>query len=222
MPPPELIAWRERLEAARKATRHLPAQSASGLEGTEPEIALDLDEEAPQVAGLAKGLRDVELPPWTKGRYGSAIGRAVHGVLQTVDLATGEGLEDAVASQCVAEGVTEHAEVVRALARSALDSEVVKRAATRPHWRESYVGTRLDDGTILEGFIDLVFREDDGSLVILDYKTDAIPAGALESRVKYYAPQLAAYRSALEAASGKPTTARLLFLHPGAPAISAG
>ena len=67
------------------------------------------------VAGLPKGARDVELPPWQKGRYGSAVGRAVHGVLQTVDLATGAGLDDAVAAQCLAEGVAQHAEHVRAL-----------------------------------------------------------------------------------------------------------
>ena len=36
--------------------------------------------------GLAKDARDLELPPWNKGRYGTAIGRAVHAVLQTVDL----------------------------------------------------------------------------------------------------------------------------------------
>ena len=33
--------------------------------------------------GLHKRPRDLDLPPWQKGRYGSAVGRAVHGVLQT-------------------------------------------------------------------------------------------------------------------------------------------
>ena len=33
-----------------------------------------------------------ERPPWRRGRAGTAIGRAVHAVLQTVDLATGGGL----------------------------------------------------------------------------------------------------------------------------------
>jgi hypothetical protein len=45
------------------------------------------------------------LPPWQKGRYVSAIGRAVHAVLQTVDLATGQGLAEAGAAQAAAEGV---------------------------------------------------------------------------------------------------------------------
>ena len=55
--------------------------------------------------GLVKEGRDLELPPWNKGRYGTAIGRAVHAVLQTVDLATGAGLADLAAAQAAAEGV---------------------------------------------------------------------------------------------------------------------
>ena len=140
--------------------------------------------------GAAKGARDVELPPWSKGRYGSAVGRAVHGVLQTVDLATGDGLDQAVAAQCLAEGVTDFHSVVKDLVRSALDRTIVRAAAVRPHWRETYVGTELDDGTVLEGIIDLLFRDDDGTLVIVDYKTDAVPAAALPARVDFYRPQV--------------------------------
>ncbi|MDQ1458711.1 MAG: CRISPR-associated exonuclease Cas4, partial [Actinomycetota bacterium] len=49
--------------------------------------------------GLAKEGRDLELPPWNKGRYGTAIGRAVHATLQTVDLGSGAGLESTAAAQ---------------------------------------------------------------------------------------------------------------------------
>ncbi len=165
-------------------------------------------------AGAAKGARDLELPPWSKGRYGSAVGRAVHGVLQVVDLATGEGLEQAVAAQSLAEGVLEHEDLVRSLARSALASDLVRGAAGSEHWRETYVGCPREDGTVLEGYIDLVFRDADGALVVVDYKTDAVPAGAIPSRVAYYQPQLDAYRDALAAATGAPVRTHLLFLHP--------
>jgi hypothetical protein len=170
---------------------------------------------------LAKGARDVELPPWSKGRYGTAVGRAVHGVLQIVDLATGDGLADAVAAQCVAEGVVPYADVVTALVQSALGSDLVRRAAVRPYWRESYVGTVESDGTVLEGFIDLIYREDDGSLVIVDYKTDVIPAAAIPARVNFYRPQMDAYKKTLTAAGvGDRPSGHLLFLHPtGATAI---
>ena len=67
--------------------------------------------------GLQKRPRDLDLPPWLKGRYGTAVGRAVHGVLQTIDLATGDGLDDAVAAQCQAEAVPDRADDVRRLVR---------------------------------------------------------------------------------------------------------
>jgi ATP-dependent helicase/nuclease subunit A len=206
-PPPSYDAWLARMTAAREASRWTSAQSASGLEGTDPEVEVD-------AAGLAKGGRDVELPPWSKGRYGTAVGRAVHGALQQVDLATGTGLDGAVAAQCVAEGVTEYAEVVAALARSALASDVVRRAAARDHWRESYVGTVRPDGSVLEGFVDLMYREDDGSLVIVDYKTDAIPAGALAPRIAYYAPQLRTYAETVRRSGAAVSGSVLLFLNP--------
>jgi ATP-dependent exoDNAse (exonuclease V) beta subunit len=204
-PPISRTEWESRAAAAQSASRARSAQSASGLEGTGPDVVLaDVD------PGTAKAPRDLELPPWSKGRYGTAIGRAVHAVLQVVDLSTGAGLEAAVSTQCLAEGVLEYADVVTDLVRSALASDVVKRASAREHWRESYVGTVQPDGTVLEGFVDLIYREDDGRLTVVDYKTDAIPTAALDARVAYYAPQLQTYATIL------PNTAPpvLLFLNP--------
>ncbi|HTK67707.1 MAG TPA: UvrD-helicase domain-containing protein [Pseudonocardia sp.] len=209
-PPPDLDTWLAGIEASRTNTRRQPAITASGLEGTEPAIALNPD----PAAGAAKGPRDLELPPWSKGRYGSAIGRAVHAVLQSVDLGTGAGLAEAVAAQAVAEGVIGHEHTVRALVQAALDSDVMARAAGLEHWRETYLGTVQDDGKILEGYADLIYRDPDGALVIVDYKTDAVPAGAIQSRVEYYRPQMDAYRQALSAATGAEVSATLLFLNP--------
>ena len=122
----------------------------------------------------------------------------------------------------MAEGVTAYAGLVASLARSALESEVVQRAAVREHWREAYVGMVQEDGTILEGFVDLIYREDDGSLVIVDYKTDDIPDEAIPSRVAYYGPQLRAYRDILSASSGAEVGAPvLLFTREHGPAASA-
>lgn len=102
-----------------------------------------------------------------------------------------------------------------ALARSALAHDIVRRAAEREHWRESYVGTVEEDGTVLEGFVDLIYREDDGSLVSVDYKTDDIPDEAIPARTAYYQPQLDAYRKVLRAATDSSvSSSRLAFLRP--------
>jgi ATP-dependent exoDNAse (exonuclease V) beta subunit len=209
-PPPDYHQWLRGVQEARDRSRAASAITASGLEGTEPAVVLDENETAP---GRAKGPRDLELPPWSKGRYGSDVGRAVHAVLQVVAL-DGSGLDQAVAAQCVAEGVVGQEGLVRDLARSALHSDLVRRAAAREHWRETYVGTERDDGTVLEGYIDLVYRDDNGTLVVVDYKTDALPTRAIAARTAYYKPQLDAYAECLAAATGAAVRTVLLFLHP--------
>lgn len=69
----------------------------------------------------------------------------------------------------------------------------MQRAVACRHWRETYTATTRPDGTVVEGYVDLIYRGDDGSLVVIDYKTDAVPAGALSARAAYYRPQLQAY-----------------------------
>ena len=227
-PPPAWDEWLARITSARERSRRSSAVSASGLEGTE---VLALPGGTSVDPGLAKDARDLELAPWHQGRFGTAMGRAVHAVLQEVDLVTGSGLDHAVAAQALAEGVTEHADIVRSLVRSALSSPIVRRAATRPHWKETYVGTVVlaaevtqlattldvhagDGETVLEGFVDLLYRDEDG-LVIVDYKTDAVPEGAIASRISLYRPQLAAYARAIEDATSEPVARTiLLFLTP--------
>ncbi|MGH9188613.1 MAG: UvrD-helicase domain-containing protein [Acidimicrobiales bacterium] len=209
-PLPTLVPWEawepERASALRAAGRP-QATSATTLSKLAA-AALVSD------PGLAKDGRDVDLPPWQKGRYGTAIGRAVHGVLQGVDLATGDGLDAAAAAQAAAEGVPGRERVIVSLARSALVSDIVRRAAARPHWREVYVGCPLGDG-VLEGFVDLLYRDDDG-LVVVDHKTDAWREEAdLDAKVDRYKVQLAAYAHAVGQVVGEPVArAVLLFLGP--------
>ncbi|MCH1867424.1 exodeoxyribonuclease V subunit beta [Nocardioides sp. CFH 31398] len=208
--PPAFEEWRAGVIRARANSRARAALTASGLEGTEPEVVMGEADEA----GSAKGPRDLALPPWTKGRYGSAVGRAVHGVLQMVDLRTGAGLPDAVQSQVIAEGIPDLGAVVTKLAEAALSSGLVRRASERRHWREMYVGAPRTDGTLVEGIIDLLFLEDDGSVVVVDYKTDFVTPETLPAKVAFYRPQLGAYAEALSASVDVPIATRLLFLHP--------
>ena len=167
--------------------------------------------------GIQKRPRDLDLPPWLKGRYGTAIGRAVHGVLQTIDLATGDGLADAVAAQCEAEAVTERADEVRSLVAAALGSRSVREAAASRHWREVYVCVPVQ-GRQLEGYIDLLYRGPDG-LVVVDYKTASTSDPEdLRRRVDGYRVQGCSYALAVRDATGEPVTrVTFAFLTPQGP-----
>ena len=69
-------------------------------------------------------------------------------------------------------------------------------------FRETPVTARAPDGSLLDGVIDIGFREQtaDGSrMVLVDYKTDAVIAD-----LSVYAKQLAAYASAIAQALGEP------------------
>ncbi|GIW13462.1 MAG: hypothetical protein KatS3mg062_0901 [Tepidiforma sp.] len=148
--------------------------------------------------------------PWRKGRAGTSLGRAVHAVLQSIDLATGEGVEAAAQAQAEAEGIADRAGEVERLARAALESAAVRDAAGRRYWREVYVGADIG-GVLVEGFIDLLY-EVDGGLVIVDYKTDSLRSAAeVEAAMAHYRLQGAAYALAAAKATGKPVE-RVVFV----------
>ncbi|MEV1129287.1 UvrD-helicase domain-containing protein [Agromyces sp. NPDC049794] len=220
---PSWDTWWSDTETARHRSGEPSVRTASGLEGTEPDVVwaiADAEEAGDPVtadllAGRAKGPRDVELAPWLKGRYGNLIGRAVHGTLQAIG-GDASRIDDVAASQALAEGIPQLDAAVASFVRSALATEPVARAFASEHWTELYVGALESDGLVLEGFIDLLFRDVDGSLVIVDYKTDAVSdAAALAERAAHYAPQLQAYVRALEAATDERARAMLVFLDGG-------
>lgn len=206
--------------ATQLAAAHDPAADpleaaypGAGSEGTEGVQGVERALDDP---GLAKGARDLELPPWHKGRYGTAVGRAVHGVLQAVPLAgwTDHELTAAVAAQCMAEGVNGEEALVGALARSALGTATVQEAASLPHWRETYAAAPIGN-VLVEGYLDLLYRTPDG-LVVVDHKTDRIGSDDHRaSLVERYRVQLGAYAAVLEAATGEPVVrAVLVFCDP--------
>jgi ATP-dependent helicase/nuclease subunit A len=152
---------------------------------------------------------------WRRGRAGTALGRAVHAVLQTVDLRTGAGLEAMARAHAGAEGVPSRWCEVAALARTALDSTLVRTAVESRFWRELYVGAPVGSG-VLEGFVDLLFEGPDG-LEIVDYKTDGVRSDEEVDRLAArYRLQGAAYAATVRAATGRPVRrCTFLFLRAG-------
>ncbi len=201
------VDWNDPVGWAAERRRVLATASRrSGIAATRLAAELHPHDDPPgptDDAGLDKQPVNVELPPWQRGRYGTSIGRAVHGVLQFCDLGDGHDIDTLARSQCAAEGVIGLEDRVAALARSALRAPIVQDVVGGfPHWRELFVAATVGD-RVLEGYVDLLVRTPDG-LVIVDYKTDqwSGPVQTAE-RLERYRLQLAAYGAALESALGE-------------------
>ena len=157
--------------------------------------------------------------PYLRGRGGTNLGRAVHAVLQSIDLLTGEGLEDICRAQAEAEGIGEAAKDVLELSRNALATETVKgliesvKKGSANYYREVFVSTKLGD-RLMEGFIDLLIDTPDG-ITIVDYKTDNLTTKQVQELGPEYEVQLGLYAWAVGETTGRPVReATLLFLRP--------
>ena len=157
--------------------------------------------------------------PYRRGRGGTNLGRAVHAVLQSIDLLTGEGLEDICRAQAEAEGIGDAAKDILELSRNALATETVKeliesvKKGAANYYREVFVSTKLGD-RLVEGFIDLLIDAPDG-ITIVDYKTDRLTTKQVQELGPEYEVQLGLYAWAVGETTGKPVReATLLFLRP--------
>jgi ATP-dependent exoDNAse (exonuclease V) beta subunit len=91
----------------------------------------------------------------------------------------------------------------------------VARARAAPRlWRELPFTLAIEGG-VLDGSVDLVFEES-GKLVLVDYKTDAVPPSAVDARMKTHRRQISEYALALGELGGLPVReAVVLFLSAG-------
>jgi ATP-dependent exoDNAse (exonuclease V) beta subunit len=195
--------------ASLAAYREWQAARASVIEqGSRPEYQVFIASQAVdappdpvpvQIAALAKSARSAA---------GRRFGTLVHNVMRDVPLDAnraaieqlvgwntrllGSPEEERSAAIAAVEGALEHPLLARA------------RAAERCH-REYPLVWKLEDGRVLEGFIDLAFVEN-GQWVIVDFKTDA---DATERR-QQYERQLQWYGFALTQLTNMPAQAWLL------------
>jgi ATP-dependent helicase/nuclease subunit A len=95
-------------------------------------------------------------------------------------------------------------------AQRALDLPVMHRARTAARlWRELPVWFP-EGADLVEGVVDLVFEEE-GGLVIVDYKTDHIAHDQALAQAAHHAPQLQLYGRGLAQATGLPVRERLVL-----------
>ncbi len=146
------------------------------------------------------------------------FGTAVHALLERSLLCADR--VDALASALAREyGMPDREREIAAVAQRALSSGVVRRAlASKRMLLEAPFTAPLATAGLAEGRIDLMFEED-GGLVIVDFKTDAVSANDVEQRAAVYRNQALVYAWAAHAAARLPVSeVTFLFARPD-PAI---
>ena len=144
--------------------------------------------------------------------HGKRFGILVHAVLSTIDLGAGvKRIENQARAQGRLVGATSDemaaaaASVVAALRHPLL----VRAKGASACRRESPISTRSSDGTLIEGVLDLAFREIDAGApiwTVVDFKTDVEIVGRRDD----YRRQVRLYADAVAAATGEKARGVLL------------
>jgi ATP-dependent helicase/nuclease subunit A len=136
------------------------------------------------------------------GRFGTAKGSAVHAVMQQVALDDPtRGLPTLVGIAAEAEGVLDRRRDIEVMVHSLLKGDLFARMQSSSNCRrEMYVGAQFGDVTVW-GYVDAVFVNPDGTLTLVDFKTDTLVTSPLEL-ARRYQPQMSGYVAALQQATG--------------------
>lgn len=167
--------------------------AASEVDGTPHFVSIDEDGALPT-------------PAASGGEHGKEFGTALHRLLELSDLREKENL-DVLAERIASTAGLADPVGLAERALSALRSAPVQRAADRKHWLELPVVTP-NNGMTLEGIIDLMYREDDGTLVIVDFKTDIRVA---QETLGAYWRQLSTYAGMVERITGQKVSELVLI-----------
>jgi ATP-dependent exoDNAse (exonuclease V) beta subunit len=137
-----------------------------------------------------------------EGRYGGIFGSTVHCAIGLMLQKNANTDRDAVQRAAGLYGLKEHleeavADVARAL--EALRAAGLYRQPAADLQVEYPVAGQWSDGLLVSGFIDLVGVQD-GRVDVVDFKTDAPPAGVLAQSYPKYVAQVRIYGKLLESA----------------------
>jgi len=189
-----------------------------------------IDDEIAENAALPPRLRSLARPRFVSGSApltGAERGTAIHTVMQFLDFFC-EGSAEAVRAQIerlrrLRRLTDEQADAAdeRLIARF-LRSDTAERIRRSVHVEREYrfsllrpardfaAGAAEDDTVLFQGVADCFFEED-GALVVLDFKTDRITRAETAARAEHYRAQLEAYSDALGRILGKPVKEKLLY-----------
>ena len=188
-----------------------------------------IDEEISENTTLPPRLRNLCKPKFLAGKMaltGAERGTALHLVMQDLDFfcepneqSVREQIEKLRAQRKLtdeqANAVDVHA-IVRFL-RSDLAARIRKSEQVEREYRFSllrpvrdFSSLDADDSVLLQGVVDCFFEED-GELVVVDFKTDHVSRAQLDERAEHYRPQLEAYSMALTRVMGKKVKEKVLY-----------
>ena len=209
---PELAVADRRASAPFADLRVDPPQAASAEEFAAARASIVRNSRrqrytsATALGPLKKDETSDESEPWARGRGGTRLGRAVHAALQSLPLdADGDMIDAFSRAQAVAEAIPGRSAEVSRLVRRALQSGAAGRAREASRALREVPFAAEFDGTILEGFIDLVIESPDG-IEIVDWKTDDIPAKEVRERLREYELQAGLYVLGIQSATGRTVT----------------
>ncbi|MBQ5799517.1 MAG: helicase-exonuclease AddAB subunit AddA, partial [Oscillospiraceae bacterium] len=192
-----------------------------------------IDAEISENAALPPRLRSLKRPQFlsgTKALSGAERGTAIHALLEHLPFATKEEQVESVIDDLLCRRLLS-AEQAEAIDRSVivrfLRSPICARLRAAKQVEREYhfsllrpvnevlAGVEETDEVLLQGVVDCFFEED-GALVVVDFKTDRITREQLHERAEQYRPQLEAYAAALERVMERPVREKILcFLHLG-------
>jgi ATP-dependent helicase/nuclease subunit A len=145
---------------------------------------------------------------------GRRFGALVHAVLATVDLqpSSDEIAAVAEASGRLLDATDEEIDAAATTVREALKHPLMQRAAKAIALRrETPVQHKRENGTLIEGVVDLAYQEDTPDFngwTVVDFKTDR----EIENAQNQYLAQVAAYVDAVHVATKSPARGFLLVV----------
>jgi ATP-dependent helicase/nuclease subunit A len=212
-------AWKAEREAllAKASELSLSVQTVTSLVRTEAARAAGAAAEAH--GSSAQPRVDIEMVERDERERpgGRRFGALVHALLASIELsANADAVQAAASVQGRIVGATE-AEITAAVATigRVLRHPVLRRAARSTGngglRRETPVLLRLDDGSLVEGIVDLAFRDDTPDFAgwtVVDFKTDR----EFEDSSNRHIAQVRVYSKAVAAATNSPTRGVLLVI----------
>ncbi len=213
----EALAWSYPHQVSAQMPSKLTATQLKGRD-KDAEAAQDGVEVAPAKPSVTlrrpvfQGQR-----PLTPAQQGTAL----HMVMQYLDFARTNTLEEIqeeiarlVARQFITpqQGEAVDGERVLAFFQSPLGQRLVASRQMEREFKFSmlvpaadyYPDAEAGEEVLLQGVVDCWFEEADGTVTVVDFKTDRVTEHTVEARAREYRPQLEAYSRALSQALGLP------------------